>query len=402
MSHSISEFQASNAIFYRVNYNLPNVNLPIFAITTNNLAIINDSPEQELSYEEAVERLREEVLGLVTEIADSSKTDEEVDALKAVMDKKCSKLTAIEKAISMVLPNQGPSPKTVIIQGIPKSSVVPVNLPLFQWFGRVKDEKKKNHELDLDNHLQRLLSPCLPDDLRNWLNGFLKVSGSSKTTWATLKGAIIGRFGTPRELLRCTKGNEESIDGFIERFKSLRARAEINDKCVVAIMVFFDAFPKDTARLLMVAMSQAPESSFYDIDYYVSSLVRKMDMMAMETGQESLESVFVGRKRDANLPVSNEEKKYRYAPSFNDNGIQIGSSSRSHESSQSSRSSNLHFGKTFSQHVADGTCAKCNGLRPKGQSHQCNTAICSGGSCCIKGPGKSHMEGQGAILRFIR
>ncbi|KAK4512899.1 uncharacterized protein ATC70_003609 [Mucor velutinosus] len=366
----------------------------------------------ELSYGGAVERLRQEVHGLIAEVANSGdKSDEEVDALKAALSKKCSNLEAIEKALSMVTPNQSPSQVTVVSQGAANSSTVPDDLPLFQWFGRVKDEKKEvfaNIEeccrrfsdklssctLDLDEHWYRLLPPCLPGDLRNWLDEFVKASGST-VSWATLKGAIIGRFGTPkeqlrferiREFLRCTKGNEESVDGFVERFKTLRNRADISDKGVVA-MVFFDAFPKVTARLLMVAMSQAPESSFYDIDY-VSSLVRKMDMMAIETGQESLGSVFDGRKRAADIPVSNEAKKSRYAPSSSGNAFQSSSSSRSNgPSSNSPRSSANRFGKTFAEHVAEGTCSKCNGPRPKGQMHHCNTAIRTGGGNTHQGNG---------------
>ncbi|KAK4515594.1 uncharacterized protein ATC70_010545 [Mucor velutinosus] len=366
----------------------------------------------ELSYGGAVERLRQEVHGLIAEVANSGdKSDEEVDALKAALSKKCSNLEAIEKALSMVTPNQSPSQVTVVSQGAANSSTVPDDLPLFQWFGRVKDEKKEvfaNIEeccrrfsdklssctLDLDEHWYRLLPPCLPGDLRNWLDEFVKASGST-VSWATLKGAIIGRFGTPkeqlrferiREFLRCTKGNEESVDGFVERFKTLRNRADISDKGVVA-MVFFDAFPKVTARLLMVAMSQAPESSFYDIDY-VSSLVRKMDMMAIETGQESLGSVFDGRKRAADIPVSNEAKKSRYAPSSSGNALQSSSSSRSNgPSSNSPRSGANRFGKTFAEHIAEGTCSKCNGPQPKGQMHHCNTAIRTGGGNTHQGNG---------------
>jgi len=369
--------------------------------------------EQELSYKDAVEQLRKEVQGLIAAVAISGdKTVEESNALKAVMDRKCSDLEAIEKALSMVSPNQGSPQVTVVSQGSANgNSIVPSDLPLFQWSGRVKDEKKEvfadieeccrrfsdkltSYQLDLDQHWYRLLPPCLPGDLRNWLNEFIKATGST-VSWATLKGAIIGRFGTPkeqlkferiREFLRCTKENEESVDGFVERFKGLRARADITDKCIVA-MVFFDAFPKDTARLLMVAMSQAPESSFYDIDY-VSSLVRKMDMMAMETGQESLGSVFVGRKRDAEIVVSKEAKKSRYAPSSRENAGQSDSSSRSNgPPPHSARSNDSRFGKTFSQHVAEGTCFKCNGLRSKGQFHQCSTGIRTGGSNTNDGNG---------------
>ena len=63
--------------------------------------------EQELSYEEAVKQLRKEVQGLIVAVANSEgKTVEEVNALKAVMERKCSDLEAIKKALSMVLPTQ--------------------------------------------------------------------------------------------------------------------------------------------------------------------------------------------------------------------------------------------------------------------------------------------------------
>ncbi|KAI8635771.1 hypothetical protein BD408DRAFT_427196, partial [Parasitella parasitica] len=115
----------------------------------------------------------------------------------------------------------------------------------------------------------------------------------------------------------------------------------------------------------MVAMSQAQESSFYDIDY-VSAVARRLDM-AEKTVKPS--NATAGSKRSAeNIPVSYEAKKSRYAPASDSRAGTSFSSSSSDRNSKLSK-----FGKTFAQHVADGLCFTCNRTYSKG--HRCATAV---------------------------
>ncbi|KAL9536401.1 hypothetical protein MBANPS3_012672, partial [Mucor bainieri] len=117
-------------------------------------------------------------------------------------------------------------------------------------------------------------------------------------------------------------------------------------------MVFFDAFSKDTARLLMVS-SQVAGSSLYDIDS-MSSLLRQLAMMDSESDTTTR------HKRAAeDLNTSSEAKKARSTPAA---GSQPAEEKRT-------------FGKTFAEHLKANTCSKCNGARLRGAQHTCNTAI---------------------------
>lgn len=164
---------------------------------------------------------------------------------------------------------------------------------------------------------------CLSNDLRDWLNEYVLASGS-KVSWIKLKAAITGRYGVPKEQLRfkrireflgCAKLGNESVDNFLERFKTLKAKSEeVTDRFVVA-KVFFDAFPESVSRLIMVAMSQAPESSFYDLDY-VSAVARRIDN-AVDKKESNPSN---GKKRSfpdgAFVSASSEAKKSKYASGF--------------------------------------------------------------------------------------
>lgn len=126
-------------------------------------------------------------------------------------------------------------------------------------------------------------------------------------SWITLKGAIIGQYGVPKEQLRfekireilgCVKLETESVDGFLERFKFLKTKLEVTDRYVIA-KVFFDAFPKSISRIIMVAMIQVSESTFYDLDYVSVVVAQRIDR-AMDK-KISLYSGGPGKKRSAEV-----------------------------------------------------------------------------------------------------
>jgi transposase InsO family protein len=345
------------------------------------------NPNQEANFEAALKQLRQDVLVLGVQIATAgNRPREEVDPLLLLLRQKKTDLQALEEVNSMMSSLSADS--SVGNQNVSSSSsVVPSGLPLFQWVGSIRDEKKEvfadieeclrrfedvlsSHTLSFDKHWFRLLPRCLSNDLRDWLNEYVLASGS-KVSWITLKAAITGRYGVPKEQLRferireflsCNKLEGETVDGFLERFKTLKAKAEVTDRFVVA-KVFFDAFPKSVSRLIMVAMSQASEASFYDLEY-VSAVARRID-----NAVDKKEFTSVGGKKrpvaDGAVVVSSEAKKSKYA----------GSSGRSNSSRPGGQTVKFvsKFGKTMQEHMAERTCKKCNMHYVRG--HTCGTAV---------------------------
>lgn len=250
-------------------------------------------------------------------------------------------------------------------------SVIPGGLSLFQWIGAVRDDKKEvfadteeylhnfeedvlsSHTLSFDKHWFRLLPRCLSNGLCDWLNEYVLASGS-KTSGVTLKSTITGRYGVPKEQLRferirmslgCVKQ-----DSFLERFKALKAKPEVSDRFVIA-KVFFDAFPQSISRLIMVAMSQAPEFSFYNLDY-ASAVASKID-----NAVDKKKSHFAGGKKrpssnNAFVPVSSEAKKSRYA-------LRSFGAVRAPSSGHAAKFVSP-FGKTIQEHIVECTCKDCN------------------------------------------
>ncbi|CAO3607465.1 unnamed protein product, partial [Mucor fragilis] len=214
------------------------------------------------------------------------------------------------------------------------------------------------HSLNFDEHWHRLLPRCLGQDQCEWLNEFVKAAGSN-VSWTVLKGAINARYGVPKEWLRfgrirefltCSKTEQETLDAFLDRFKRLRAKSGVSDKHVVA-MVFFDAFPEAIARLIMVSMGQANESCFYDIEY-VASVARRVDLAKCDKigHGASSSAAGTGRKRIADIPVSPEVKKSKYAS--------MPSESPDATFKKGPRLSK--FGKTMKRHMEEHSCFKCN------------------------------------------
>lgn len=64
------------------------------------------------------------------------------------------------------------------------------------WF----EDVWNSHSLDYDYNWYRLLPRCLGQDLRNRLNEFIKAAGNV-FPWMTLIGAIVARYGVPKEQL---------------------------------------------------------------------------------------------------------------------------------------------------------------------------------------------------------
>ena len=265
-----------------------------------------DSSTNGISMDEALAALGNEISGLMIKIATAgNKPRSVIDPWKDLLKAKRSDFQELTE-MSALLSSGGSSAvssgsHSSLAGVVSATNIVPNGLPLFQWPGFVRDDKREifadieeclrrfedvlnSHSLDCDYNWYRLLPRCLGQDSRDWLNEFVKADGND-VPWHTLKGAITVRYGVPKEQLRfgrireflaCTKAEQESIDTFLERFKRLRAKSGISDKYVIA-MVFFDAFPEDTARLIMVSMGHANESCFYDIEY-VSAAARRVDI----------------------------------------------------------------------------------------------------------------------------
>ncbi|CEP08768.1 hypothetical protein, partial, partial [Parasitella parasitica] len=355
-----------------------------------------------VSLDDALKKLQQEVTSMSIQIALSGdKPRSEIDPLVKMLSAKKEDLKALKGVVSLVSMDEpisgGKSSLTAGLArfgGAPGNSIVPTGLPLFQWPGFIRDPKLEqfadieeclrrfediltSHGLDFDTNWYRLLPRCLSSDLRDWLNEYVKASGPN-VSWASLKAAISGRYGVPKEQLRfdrirkfldCSKQESETVDTFLERFKSLKAKSEVTDRFVVA-KVFFDAFPKATSRLIVVAMGQAAESSFYDLDY-VSAVARRLELAVDKNDGKFFQAASNtggNNKRLSNdMVVSNEAKKSKYAdaPATKSKGF-----------IQQGRSKNVRqFGKTFSEHVTEGSCAKCNHAFRRGEHHVCNTGV---------------------------
>ncbi|KAL9558991.1 hypothetical protein MBANPS3_000646 [Mucor bainieri] len=197
----------------------------------------------QIKFQEMLSALKNEIreTGLKLEGEDELTVEVVVQELQAQLEMKSSKLTRLMRLNTIVSPEVGfqsvpsdalPAPITV-----DQFTVVPVGLPLFQWKGQVKDEKHevfadieeclgrfedvlRQHTLDFNLHWYRLLPPCLPSELREWLTKYIKVYEGS-VAWSTLRTAITARYGVPkeqlqferiREFLKCKKTASESID----------------------------------------------------------------------------------------------------------------------------------------------------------------------------------------------
>ncbi|KAK4514847.1 uncharacterized protein ATC70_002452 [Mucor velutinosus] len=327
--------------------------------------------------------------------------EEEVEPLRLLLGKRAADLQSLLDLVVLTSDGSGLPPGFSSLRSAAKAvnSFVPDGLPLFQWTGLIRDSNRESfpnveacirrfedvlisHEMSLDTDWSRLLPRCLGIDLRNWLNEFVEGQGDAQISWSAVKKAIISRYGVPREqsrfarireFLACTKQDSESVDSFLERFKGLRARSEVSDKHV-ADLVFFDAFPNSVSRLLTVAMSQASEASFYDIDY-MSSVARRLDTTIEKVGKDV--DRLGSRKREADashLPVSNEAKKSRWYEEPSSSGARGASSRRSNSGIRDPRVSK--FGKTMAQHRAEQSCKECNGHYGKG--HSCANGGSSG------------------------
>ena len=359
-----------------------------------------------MSLDDAIRRLHDEVNNLAIEIASAgNKPKDEVDPLRKLLEDRKADLTSLMGISNLTSAGLGVNSGlqgNAAVSPAGVNTVVPNGLPLFQWSGFIRDSKRESfadieeclqrfedvlnsHGLEYDAHWFRLLPRCLGHDLRDWLNEFVQANGSA-VSWSVLKDAIVGRYGIPKEQLRfsrireflsCSKLESESVDAFLERFKSLKARAEVSDKYIVA-KVFFDAFPESTCRLIMVAMGHATESSFYDIDY-VCAVARRMGIAVDKRLGKIASGGGAAKKRDAessDLVVSNEAKKSKfYSAPATDSGRGNDHSGRGNYSG--SRGNALtKFGKTFKEHIAERICWDCNGPYSKG--HRCNTAVRTG------------------------
>ncbi|KAL9556169.1 hypothetical protein MBANPS3_001999 [Mucor bainieri] len=140
---------------------------------------------------------------------------------------------------------------------------VPAGLPYFQWEGFVTDKTKpvfKDVLACLDEFVVVLQSVGMDID---------------NISWAVLKEGMVANYGVPleqtpftkiREFLSCRKKDDESMEAFIERFKSSKLRSEVSDKHVVSF-VFFDAFDERITDMLLMAMANlTDEQSYYDLD----------------------------------------------------------------------------------------------------------------------------------------
>ncbi|KAL9536370.1 hypothetical protein MBANPS3_012695, partial [Mucor bainieri] len=169
----------------------------------------------QIKFEEMLSALKDEIreIGLKLEGEDELTVEVEQE-LEAQLEMKGAKLARLMRINTIVSPELGsssvpsdalPAPITV-----DQFTVVPVGLPLFQWKGQVKDEKRevfadieeclgrfedvlRQHTLDFNLHWYRLLPPCLPSELREWLTEYIKIS-EGPVAWSTLRTAVTARY----------------------------------------------------------------------------------------------------------------------------------------------------------------------------------------------------------------
>ncbi|CEP16403.1 hypothetical protein [Parasitella parasitica] len=158
-----------------------------------------------------------------------------------------------------------------------------------------------------------------------------------------------------------------------------------------------------SAHLMTVAMGQASEQSFYDINY-LSAVARRLEMaVGSKAGNGDGSSSGGRRKRESSdvFSTSQELKKSKHAPAAVRSVV-----------AEAARPSGVkpkfvsRFGKTIGEHIADRTCKDCNGPFTKG--HKCGTGVrggaggAGGKTIRVMAKGPSAKAAAKSALRAVR
>ena len=220
-------------------------------------------------------------------------------------------------------------------------SVVPSNLPLFQWEGHVFNAKAPiyvdvtaclqkfedvmfSHNLNYDTNFKRLIPACLSTSQRTWYDQYLSSLGELRfqtLTWSMFKTAITEHYGLTVDedrssaavaLTDIEMARNESIDVFIDRFNNLRRRAV--DQCPpasVLINKFLSALPSHLQDKVTVSKATLEKSRKNNIEVIISlvkdlskELSRNRNKRASGDNGESSELLGSKRSKWASVPSS--------------------------------------------------------------------------------------------------
>jgi transposase InsO family protein len=183
-----------------------------------------------------------------------------------------------------------------------RKEVVPSDLPIIQWVGMVSDNKAtvfsdlrtclsrfevvvECHGLDLDVHGARLLKYCcLNEDHQTFMKENFFVPGSVSAIWSNVKDAFLRKFGinasvdkstAANELMAVSKRSSETIEQYIDRFNSLRRRANLNDSCLL-VSTFLRGLPDSFQEGMAYTMNMASETQNQNLEY-VCAVARNLD-----------------------------------------------------------------------------------------------------------------------------
>ncbi|KAI8967658.1 hypothetical protein BDB01DRAFT_840352 [Pilobolus umbonatus] len=204
---------------------------------------------------------------------------------------------------------------------IKQSSVVPNNLPLFQWegcasvptapvFGDVAACLQKFqdimfcHNLNYDTNFLCLIPACLTTQ-RSWFDVFLSGFDLSRRppTWSEFKRAMTEHYGLTVDEDRTVAGVEltdismnrhKTYDAFIDRFNGLRRRAV--DQCPpnsVLVKKFLNALPLDLQDRIAVSRSSLEKPKKNNLEH-IMGLVKELGKVKTKRGPEAGTSTLGG------------------------------------------------------------------------------------------------------------
>lgn len=180
--------------------------------------------------------------------------DKAVQILSNMLERLMASVTAtnhLATVHAVASPNDCQPSVATAVAPLVNPSIVPPNLPYFQWEGSAVFMPNKpifvtidacllnfqdildQFSLDLDKEYARLVPPMLSNPQRTWYQSFVASRGVA-ASWAEFKSAFKGRYGVSvieerqrcaSDLINITLKVDESVVDFIDRFNSLRRRS---------------------------------------------------------------------------------------------------------------------------------------------------------------------------------
>ncbi|KAI8995049.1 hypothetical protein BDB01DRAFT_710785, partial [Pilobolus umbonatus] len=183
-----------------------------------------------------------------------------------------------------------------------ESSVVPVDMPLFQWKGLTFNNKQvvfptpsacinqfenvlRSYNLDIEANWRRLLPKQLAIGTNACLKLYLK--DHEKASWEQVKKAIKEKYRVSdttlknravNKLLGIYMKSRETIDQFTDRFLILKQRSGIVDEHTLS-HCYIKAMKKEVSKDVKLFISMSNNAKKHTLDYAIQKVKAKFETL---------------------------------------------------------------------------------------------------------------------------